>query len=65
MLHQRPVDLQGGGRRAASTAWVAITVTASAKKSSQASQQVGQGRLCPLDHGGEHRLFADVHVEEQ
>ena len=28
-------------------------------------QQVRQRRLGPLDHGGEHRLLADVHVEEQ
>ena len=28
-------------------------------------QQVGKRRLRPLDHGGEHRFLADVHVEEQ
>ena len=28
-------------------------------------QQVRKRRLGPLDHGGEHRLLADIHVEEQ
>jgi hypothetical protein len=28
-------------------------------------QQVVQRRLSPLDHGGEYRFLADVHVEEQ
>ena len=28
-------------------------------------QQVGKRRLRPLDHGGEYRFLADVHIEEQ